>query len=146
MDNNACAKVAVNNENKSNGSIAIRIGEISKGDLRLKELSLDANICVTDEEVRIETDAVQKILAQFLGSAICDAIVRNIEADTATAEARKSYCEAQTKTEEARASRYEAETKTEEARAKKYEEEAEYWRRRQSEIGTETKNDSAKTE
>lgn len=92
------------------GCAEITVEEFSFKGINFKGLRAHAHANITDEKVRVETDACMKLFGQILGD-FAPSIIKLFEAEAENVAARKTWYEAQAKAEEARTKKYEAEAK-----------------------------------
>lgn len=92
------------------GCAEISIEEFSYKGVTLKGLHAHAHAEITDEKVRVETDACMKLVGQLLNE-FGPAIAKLLEKEAETAAARRELYAAQAKEAEARTKKYEAEAK-----------------------------------
>lgn len=110
---------ANNTTNISTGNLNVKLGKLSACGIELENIELNANMTITDENVKTQCDFVAKMFGQLLAK-FGDHINNMMDAETDNVRARKARIEAEVETEKQRAAQYAAEEEYYKAQAAFY--------------------------
>lgn len=96
------------NSNVSTSNLNVKLGKLSACGIDLENIELNANMVITDENVKLQCDFVAKMFGQLLAK-FGDHINQMMEAEADNVRARKARIEAEVETEKQRAAQYAAE-------------------------------------
>lgn len=124
---------ANNTTNVSTSNLNVKLGKLSACGIELENIELNANMIITDENIKTQCDFVGKLFGQLLAK-FGDHINDLMDAETDNVRARKNLIEEEVETEKQRAAQYAAEVETEKKRAEQYAAEAAYYNARTEKI------------
>lgn len=97
-----------NTTNISTSNLNVKLGKLSACGIELENIELNANVIITDENVKTQCDLVGKLFGQLLAK-FGDHITNMMDAETDNVCARKARIDAEVETEKQRAAQYKAE-------------------------------------